>query len=137
MQRIPNWANAVLISLVLLGVIWVVTAPTEPKPFTNKPVQSIEVKFLEERATRINLGRDSEMRLAVFAEGPKRAAIPVVCPRGFRPDPSKSYTVDGFGMTDETGRLIPSPVWILRNKTEDVVAITQQIPNVGEFVVKK
>jgi hypothetical protein len=133
----PIWISILLIFLVLSGVVWVVITPTDPEPFTNKPVQTIEVKFLQERSTHISLGRDAEMRLAVPAEGPNHSTIPVVCPRGFNPDPAKTYTVDGFRMTDETGRFARYPIWILRNKTEDIVQLVKPLPNIGEFIVKK
>lgn len=136
MERTPKWASTILILVALAGVVWVATEPTSPEPFTNQPVQTIEVKFNQERTTRISLGRDAEMRLAVLAEGPQ-SAVSVVCPRGFNPDPKKAYTVDGFGMTDETGRSTRQPIWILRNKTEDVVQLVEPLPNVGQFVFKK
>ena len=114
MQRMPRSVYLVLIFLVGLAVYWVIR-PQEPEELNNKPSQTLEVKFVEKRALRVSLGQDAEMRLAIFAEGPtRRMGIPVVCPRGFSPDPDKAYVVDAYNLRDEDGNIAAHPVWILR-----------------------
>ena len=107
--RFLSFLGLLAASVFIMFVIW----PREPRPLDDKPSKTVEVKFVEKRSTRMSLGRDSEMRLALIVKGTTQPAISVVCPKKFVHEADKLYSVNGYELRDEDGKTSTDMTWVL------------------------
>lgn len=107
------FAKVIFIGICALSFGFISFCLQEPKALDNKPYKTVEVKFVEKRALRMNLGRDAEMRLAIQVGRLNQPAISVICPREFVAESGKLYFVNSYKLRDEDGNVATNLVWIL------------------------